>query len=464
LVRQTVNVDACRPAAVMSSNLLSARNVPMSTEIRLSPPFAKGAGQCWIVTLSDPSIPPGDSLGYPAQSMLTFLEDDNELGPAHTGHRLIETNGGGSFSHWGDRLWFSTSDGSDPNRNGRTYKVAWETIDPIDPTEFFSQTALGKTRKFLNAAAKSNRLKEAIDELMSLMSNPAFQRNDFYSAKEYLLFKLLEDLRIVQGSSLRTFNIAKSYVETAQRTLGDLTGISVLELGPGPTLSAGIVFRELGAKEYFGVDIFRDPTFNTRATLQVVQELTRMSFCDFVDNFNGRPLGYVNEGPISDNIDLDDKRIHFVRPRDFYELPYQAGTIDFLFSHFTFEHAQKPNELIDEIARVLRPGGVTSHFIDIEDHSDFSRPFDYLVYSDEEWDACYGPEGRPVWMYENRLRASDFRNLFEKSGLKVVESNPLRSAKMPDDIRRRLAPRFLDYSQEDLETVWYLITCRKPLS
>ena len=31
--------------------------------------------------------------------------------------------GGGRFSHWGDQLYFSTSDGSDPRGNGRIYEV-----------------------------------------------------------------------------------------------------------------------------------------------------------------------------------------------------------------------------------------------------------------------------------------------------------------------------------------------------
>ena len=34
--------------------------------------------------------------------------------------------GSGRFSHWGGNLFFSTSDNTDPNTNGRVYQVSWE--------------------------------------------------------------------------------------------------------------------------------------------------------------------------------------------------------------------------------------------------------------------------------------------------------------------------------------------------
>jgi len=57
-----------------------------------------------------------------ASSLLLF-EDDRALGPAHAPHEDIRTSGGGRFSHWGARLYFSASDNSDPRSNGRGYAV-----------------------------------------------------------------------------------------------------------------------------------------------------------------------------------------------------------------------------------------------------------------------------------------------------------------------------------------------------
>ncbi len=58
------------------------------------------------------------------RSPIALLEDGRALGPAHVVHEEIARDGAGRFSHWNEVLYFSSSDGSDPNRNGRIYSVA----------------------------------------------------------------------------------------------------------------------------------------------------------------------------------------------------------------------------------------------------------------------------------------------------------------------------------------------------
>lgn len=65
----------------------------------------------------------GDSPTAPTQSPMEVLENGQPIGEAHTQHADIRTLGGGRFSHWGNGLYFSASDGSDPRSNGRTYAV-----------------------------------------------------------------------------------------------------------------------------------------------------------------------------------------------------------------------------------------------------------------------------------------------------------------------------------------------------
>ncbi|HTN21392.1 MAG TPA: hypothetical protein VL125_12995 [Pelobium sp.] len=72
----------------------------------------------------------GDSQTSPSSSTLKIFEDGKELGPAHTAHKYIRSMGGGRFSHWGDDLYFSTSDNTDPRKNGRTYTY---TVDGTVP-------------------------------------------------------------------------------------------------------------------------------------------------------------------------------------------------------------------------------------------------------------------------------------------------------------------------------------------
>ena len=61
---------------------------------------------------------------------LRLFEGARELKPAHALHGEIRQQGAGRFSHWGEWLYFSTSDGTDPRHNGRTYPLtATATLD-----------------------------------------------------------------------------------------------------------------------------------------------------------------------------------------------------------------------------------------------------------------------------------------------------------------------------------------------
>ena len=71
-----------------------------------------------------------DLPGTPEASFLELYEDGQKLGPPHSSHDHIRNIGQGAFSHWGRELFFSTSDGSSPLTNGRTYRVR----SPLTPT------------------------------------------------------------------------------------------------------------------------------------------------------------------------------------------------------------------------------------------------------------------------------------------------------------------------------------------
>ena len=79
-------------------------------------------GHCWTFPLPR-LVDVSDDVGSPRQSTLVLFEDDQILGPAHSSHQGIRERGQGAYSHWGQQLYFSTSDNSDPNKNGRRYSA-----------------------------------------------------------------------------------------------------------------------------------------------------------------------------------------------------------------------------------------------------------------------------------------------------------------------------------------------------
>jgi lysophospholipase L1-like esterase len=70
-----------------------------------------------------PAAGPSDTSEAPDRSRLVLLEDGRPLSFPHALHEEIRFAGNGRYSHWGDGLIFSSSDGTDPRINGRRYSV-----------------------------------------------------------------------------------------------------------------------------------------------------------------------------------------------------------------------------------------------------------------------------------------------------------------------------------------------------
>lgn len=91
----------------------------------LRPPFKSNLmelihenGNCYVAPLERKLI--SDSNG---RSRLTLYEDGQALPYPHSNHDDIREFGAGRYSHWGDAVFFSSSDNSDPAKNGRRYSV-----------------------------------------------------------------------------------------------------------------------------------------------------------------------------------------------------------------------------------------------------------------------------------------------------------------------------------------------------
>lgn len=65
------------------------------------------------------------------RSHLRLFEDGHSLGPPHVAHTEIRAQGNGRYSHWGQWLYFSASDDTDPRANGRVYTMT-EVLDDDD--------------------------------------------------------------------------------------------------------------------------------------------------------------------------------------------------------------------------------------------------------------------------------------------------------------------------------------------
>lgn len=78
-------------------------------------------GHCFTAII--PQFARGDTPDAPNASSLELWEDGKRLGPAHALHDDIRKRGRGAYSHWGDVIYFSSSDNADPRAAGRRFEV-----------------------------------------------------------------------------------------------------------------------------------------------------------------------------------------------------------------------------------------------------------------------------------------------------------------------------------------------------
>ncbi len=84
---------------------------------------------------SVPVLVKGDTSEEPSKSKLVFFEDGEPLRRAHERHSTISGTGRGVYSHWERDIYFSTSDNSDPNSNGRTYSYVIDYLGQHGPQD-----------------------------------------------------------------------------------------------------------------------------------------------------------------------------------------------------------------------------------------------------------------------------------------------------------------------------------------
>lgn len=154
-----------------------------------------------------------------------------------------------------------------------------------------------------------------------------------------------------------------------------VAGARLVEVGPGHTLGIAVSLLQSGAS---GV-----------TALDTVAYAATSDFAPFVESgkLRYRIVGRDGRWPLEDR------------------------SADAVYSFSVLEHVRAVDAFLDEARRVLRPGGLTLHAIDLRDHFRLEPGEDwlrFLRYPDWQWDLM--TSRRSNWC--NRLRAPDWRERF----------------------------------------------------
>ena len=241
---------------------------------------------------------------------------------------------------------------------------------------------------------------------------------------------------------------------------------STLQIGPGGSLGCEVLLCMFGVRRAYTLDPFPLLTFDLDSFMKTMKKLFEvMRWFEGVNGFEPFSL----RAPEYETIDkgkyrVGESTIQHIYPRTFEDTGFESETIDFLFSQATLEHVRDPLKCIKETSRVLKPGGLTAHCIDLRDHRDFEEPLKFLRESDESWARAMEEHCRyDASGYMNRWRASEYVKAFEQQGFELLESVP--EMKVSNEILNSeipvMAKRFSGFSKEDLATITTFIVARK---
>jgi SAM-dependent methyltransferase len=232
---------------------------------------------------------------------------------------------------------------------------------------------------------------------------------------------------------------ATCVVEAARGGGVPIPGARVVEIGPGHSLGVALSLLLAGASRLEAVDTVRYATSRpeTRSFTELWRRVTAAGLVDSTDVAD--PDAELARAAARLEYRVVDGRKNW---------PFPEQSKDIVYSFSVLEHVRDLRGLLEESARVLRPGGLSIHTIDLRDHYNLGPGenwLEFLEFDDRQWDRM--TSARFAWC--NRMRAPELRALFAEI-FELVEFREVASDLPEGFDRRRVAPRFQGFELDEL--------------
>lgn len=212
-------------------------------------------------------------------------------------------------------------------------------------------------------------------------------------------------------------------------------GITAVELGPGDSAFSALTASAHGVAKIWLVDA----ADHARRDVESYQR-----YAEYLRSIGLDPPDL--HGVTSFEAILERAGAHYLTGglASLHSIPDES--VDFVWSHAVLEHvrlAELPGTL-RETRRFLRPGGIGSHRIDLQDH--LNNALNNLRFSESLWESDVLAESG---FYTNRLRYGQLLDQFEKAGFTchVVQLDRWETLPTP---RRALALPYKTMDEADL--------------
>ena len=235
-----------------------------------------------------------------------------------------------------------------------------------------------------------------------------------------------------------------------ERYAGSIRGHTVIEFGPGDTLSAGLAVLAAGAERYVALDRFV-PDYSRRAAkrwYEGVRAAWPSAFPDraWPEYLEARrfPEGYADRvGHLTGSVEqvTVDEQFDIVSS-------WQVG-----------EHVLDVSAFAFLTARLLKPDGIAIHRVDFGPHDcwrDYRDPLTFLRLPGPIWTAMGRSRGLP-----NRVRHHEFLEALQAAGL-TVRCHDVSTFATSGIEFARLRPQYREIPRESLlvQDVVYVCQCQ----
>lgn len=222
---------------------------------------------------------------------------------------------------------------------------------------------------------------------------------------------------------------------------------TILELGPGDSVGMAPVARAMGFDTSYLIDVGDFAS-------QDMDVYTRLLDC-LRDSGYSPPQG-IDTSSRDAMLESVGSSYKTIGTRALEQIP--DTTIDVLFSTAVLEHVARSEfrHLIDETFRIMRPGGIAHHQIDLMDH--LGGALNNLRFSERAWEGSLMSNSG---FYTNRLRFSEILSIVKKAGFNFAVTQITSWPHLPTP-KRSLAPPFNALSDDELKTATFGLLLQKP--
>lgn len=233
----------------------------------------------------------------------------------------------------------------------------------------------------------------------------------------------------------------KKFQEFLNYTEADLQGKTLLELGPGGSLGFGLLALEQGLDKYIAIDDGLH-TFISNEQLLGYKKLIGKGDATLTKYFSKTHQGWQYRPEKIQSAVINQTSIY----------PLPDASVDIIYSCAVLEHVHDLALCYSEMSRVLRPGGIMYHEVDLRDHIFSQQSLWFLTIPQKWFHALFSRTGA----YVNRLRISDHKKLAARYHFRISKIAVPQKFTSPS-FPKKLA----SLTPEDRETLTFIAVMEK---